>query len=111
MVKSINGDVCYPFKQLHGYPSFIFCIIYLTHPLLMIIYVTPYSLLSSITQRLSLCRYIFAFLLHFSLGYIPKSVTAGSKEKNVQILMHSAKLLSVKTEEIKTTTYRAGFRS
>ena len=34
-------------------------------------------------------------------------MTAGPKEKDTQILVHSAKLLSVKTEQIKTTTYRA----
>ena len=38
-------------------------------------------------------------------------MTAGPKEKDTQILVHSAKLLSVKTEQIKTTTYRAGFCS
>ena len=77
----------------------------------MIIYVIPCSLLSTITQRLSLCVYILALLLNSSLGCIPESITAGSKEKNIQILVHSAKLLSVKTEQIKTTTYRGGFCS
>lgn len=47
------------FKQLHGYP-FIFTIIYLIHLPLMIIYVILGSLLSIITQRLSICIYIFA---------------------------------------------------
>ena len=60
----------YPFKQLLGYP-FIFTIIYLIHPPLMIIYVILGPPLSVITQRLSICTYIFALQLKFSLGCIP----------------------------------------
>lgn len=76
MIKSINADICYPFKQLHGSSPFV---IYLT-PLLPApprlredLHVTPCSLLPTFTQRLSLRAHVSALLLNLSLGYIPAS--------------------------------------
>ena len=56
-------------------------------------------------MHIHLCTLAEIFLRMYS------RMTAGSKEKDIQIVVHSAKLLSVKTEQIKTTTYRAGFGS
>lgn len=36
MVKSINADICYPFKQVHGSSPFVFTVIYLNPPLLRV---------------------------------------------------------------------------
>lgn len=67
MFKSISADICYPFKQLLGSSPFVFTIIYLTPPLLRILYDSMFTIINNYPEAISMCICLCT-LAEFVLG-------------------------------------------